>query len=489
MSLRRRVFQGAMSLAAGQALGQGLSFVRNVIVARLLSPEDFGVAATFAITVSLFEMLSDLAVDKLIIQAKDGDDPQLQATAQAFQSLRGLVCGLLTAALAWPIALLFNTPEAVWAYVLLGLVPVFRGLAHLDVGRLQREMRFGPAVITQVGSQLAAVLAAWPLARWLGDWSAMLWIVLIQSAVLALLSHLVARRRYSWAWDAVQLRRLLTFGWPLLINGLLMFGVFQGDRIIVGSNFEKADLAKYSVVFSAGFVAPTLLASMSVSLLLPLYSAVQDDRDRLVSRYAMTSQFFAFVAGLYAVLFISLGPWAISLLFGQHYGNDPTLIAWVGLLLSARLMRMPSTALAIACGDTKNGMIANIYRTAAVPVILLIVGAGAGLNSVPAVGAAAELAALGVAVVRLNRRLHVGIKRGLNPAGVVCATSAAFAVVAQSFNTGWSRALLVSSALAFLVLIALTFPHLRRELRIAIAGIAARAQSMQTARRPCYDGR
>lgn len=316
MSLRRRVFQGAMSLAAGQALGQGLSFVRNVIVARLLSPEDFGVAATFAITVSLFEMLSDLAVDKLIIQAKDGDDPRLQATAQAFQSLRGLICGLLTAALAWPIALLFGTPEALWAYILLGLVPLLRGLAHLDVGRLQREMRFGPAVITQVGSQLAAVLAAWPLAWWLGDWSAMLWIVLIQSAVLALLSHVVARRRYVWAWDAVQLRRLLAFGWPLLINGVLMFGVFQGDRVIIGGLYSKPDLARFSVIFSSAFVVPTLLGSISLSLLLPLFAAVQDAPHRLRARYALAAQAFAVVAGVFAVMFVALGPWLIGVLFG-----------------------------------------------------------------------------------------------------------------------------------------------------------------------------
>ena len=70
---------------------QGLSFVRNIIVARLISPQDFGIAATFAITMSLLEMISDLAADRLIIQAKDGEDPQLQATAQLWQFTRGLM--------------------------------------------------------------------------------------------------------------------------------------------------------------------------------------------------------------------------------------------------------------------------------------------------------------------------------------------------------------------------------------------------------------
>lgn len=464
MSLRRRVFQGAMSLAAGQALGQGLSFVRNVIVARLLSPEDFGVAATFAITVSLFEMLSDLAVDKLIIQAKDGDDPRLQATAQAFQSLRGLICGLLTAALAWPIALLFGTPEALWAYMLLGLVPLLRGLAHLDVGRLQREMRFGPAVITQVGSQLAAVFAAWPLARWLGDWSAMLWIVLIQSAVLALLSHVVARRPYAWAWDAVQLRRLLAFGWPLLINGVLMFGVFQGDRVIIGGLFSKPDLALFSVVFSTAFVVPTLLASMSLSLMLPLFAGVQDSPDRLRARYALAAQAFAVVAGVFAVMFVALGPWLIGLLFGPAYGNAPVLVGWVALMQAARLLRMPPTVAAMACGDTRNSMIANIARISAVPVVLAAALAGAPLATLAAIGFFGELAGLAAAVIRLSRRQALSASTTLWPVTIVATVAALVCYPSMTSHLPLSVASGLAAVGAFAItVVSLSFAALRSE--------------------------
>lgn len=464
MSLRRQVFRGALSLGAGQALGQALSFVRNVIVARLLSPEDFGVAATFAITVSLFEMLSDLAVDKLIIQAKDGDDPRLQATAQAFQSLRGLACGLLTAALAWPVALLFSTPEALWAYVLLGLVPMFRGLAHLDVGRLQREMRFGPAVITQVGSQLAAVLAAWPLARWLGDWSAMLWIVLIQSAVLALLSHVVARRRYSWAWDAVQLRRLLTFGWPLLINGILMFGAFQGDRVIVGSLYSKVDLALYSVVFSTAFVAPTILGGISLSLLLPLFARVQESPEQLRTRYALASQGFALLSGAFAVLFVALGPWAIGVLFGPAYADAPGVVAWIALMQAARLLRMPPTVAAMACGDTQNSMLANFARVGVVPAVLVAALAGATLESVAAIGVLGEIAGFGVAVVRVSRRQALSEHIALAPA---CAAAAVVAIVTFLALGGpislAASAALGSAGVLAIVVVCLSFARLRAE--------------------------
>ena len=135
MSLRRHVFKGAAVVGGGQALGQVLSFVRNVIVARLLGPDDFGIAATFALTVSLLEMISDLGTDKLIILAADGDNPRLQASAQLWQFAREAVGALLILALAWPLAALFGVPQARWAFYWLALVPLLRGLLHLDIKR------------------------------------------------------------------------------------------------------------------------------------------------------------------------------------------------------------------------------------------------------------------------------------------------------------------------------------------------------------------
>ena len=69
MSLRKRILAGFSILAGGQILAQSFALVRNVIIARLISPDDFGIAATFVITVSLFEMISNLAVDQLLVQA------------------------------------------------------------------------------------------------------------------------------------------------------------------------------------------------------------------------------------------------------------------------------------------------------------------------------------------------------------------------------------------------------------------------------------
>lgn len=231
-----------MVLSAGSVAGTLCSFVRNVIIARLLSVEDVGIAATFAMTTSLMQMTSNLALDRLIVQAPDGDEPRLQAAAQAFQFLRGVIGALLLLLLAGPIAALFSIPDLVWAFRLLALIPLFRGLAHLDVHRVQRSMSFGPSVASTLLPQIIVTAIAAPLAWWLKDFRAVLIIVILQAGLITFVTFAAAERRYAWVWDKALIRRIVSFGWPLLINGFLMYAIVTGDRAIVGSAFSMEEL-------------------------------------------------------------------------------------------------------------------------------------------------------------------------------------------------------------------------------------------------------
>ena len=84
----------------GQVVGRSFSFIRNIIIARLISPNDFGIAATFVITVSLLEMISDLAAHRLLVQAKDGNEERFQETAHLLMVVRGAVNAVLLFLLA-----------------------------------------------------------------------------------------------------------------------------------------------------------------------------------------------------------------------------------------------------------------------------------------------------------------------------------------------------------------------------------------------------
>jgi O-antigen/teichoic acid export membrane protein len=418
MSQRRKLLKGGGMLMGGQVLGQALSFIRNVVVARLISPEDFGIAATFVLAVSMLEMISYLAVERLLVQAEDGNEPAFQAAAHTFQVLRAIVIALFLFLLAWPFSKLFGIPQALWAFQCVALVPLIRGFVHLDIKRLHREFRFGADVASGLIPQILLVLAAWPFAWWFKDYSAMLWLLIFQAVVLVLVSHLFAKRRYTWAWDRVLFSRMFSFGWPLLFSGLLMFLILQGDHLIIGGVYDMTQLGIYSVAFSLTSVPSMMIGKAVSALLLPLLSKTQRDLKRFTARYALSVYGLCLLGVMVATSFIFLGQRVVVLTYGSKYAGVGAFIGWLAITHMLRTIRLAPTTASMAFGDTVAPLITNIARAAVLPLGIVAALLGKPLVWLVIFGCVGEVVAITVLLTRLYR-LH-GLEIGLcfKPVGI-----------------------------------------------------------------------
>ena len=138
----------AFMLVSGNAFGSALLLARNLIVARLISPEDYGIASTFAISMSIVEMLSNFGLNQMIVVDKDGDDPRVQSGLQGFQVLRGLTSSLLLWAISGAYARFLGIADLAWAYQVIAFIPLVNGLQHFDVHRLKRHLKFTPSILS-----------------------------------------------------------------------------------------------------------------------------------------------------------------------------------------------------------------------------------------------------------------------------------------------------------------------------------------------------
>ena len=401
--------KGGILLAGGSVTVALCSFLRNIIIARLISVEDFGISATFAITVTLLEMSSNLAVDRLLVQAPDGDDPRLQAAAQAFQVALGALGAIILFFAADPIAALFGVPQATWAFRALALVPMIRGLSHLDMARVQREMRFGPSVWVEAGPQVLVTLLAVPLGVYLGDYRAMLWVVLIQSASYTLFSHLVAHRPYSLAVDKALARRIVGFGWPLLLNGFLMFGIFQGDRAIVGAAFDMDHLGWFSAAFAITLAPTVVVAKVCYNFFLPQLSPLQGDAELFHRRSMVVIQICLLAGVAVAVGFATAGPAMLTLLYGERYGAGVAVISLLGLMQGVRVARVGATIVAIAKGETRIPLYVNIVRTLGLALSILAVWFGFGIYGVVISALIGEALAVIASLMLVRWKLNVRV--------------------------------------------------------------------------------
>jgi O-antigen/teichoic acid export membrane protein len=487
------VLKGGLNLSAGQVASQACSFLRSIIFARLISPTNFGIAATFAMTYWLLEMISNLAADTLLIQSKEGDDQRFEDTAHLWQAARGMANALVLFAVAGPVSRLFGDPQAKWAFQVIAVVPLISGFTHFDKSRFQREMKFGPAVLVDISSSVLVTLIALPLGWWLRDYSAMLWVLVLQAAAAVAASHWVAERRYGWRWDRRYARQILAFGWPLMINGILMLLIFEGDRFVIGAanhifgktTYSLADLGIYSVTFALTMAPTMMVIKVTSSLFLPLLSRFQNLRAQFELRYLSCCQALSVMAAAISIPFISSGGWLVKLVYGQKYSAAASFVGWLGAMWALRVLRVGPTLAAMAKGDTENAMVSNIARTAAFLGVLIVAATGRGLAWIVACGFAGELLALATCVWRLQHVHKVPAAICLKPAGVAMVSMAVAGglAVAGIEKVGWGSAFGASLALLAMACLAmlLAYPGLWLSI-LALVSKSGSSLSMEQAK-------
>lgn len=395
------------------------SFIRNLLVARVLAPDDFGIGTTFAITVTFLETISNLGMEQLLIQAKDGDEPRLQGTAHVIMTMRGLFIGVAICLGAPYVVRLFDVPEAEWAFKVLAIAPLIKGFTHLDIFRLQRQLRYGRMVISTMAGRVIVTVAAWPVAQWYGDYVALLWISLAMVIVTTAMSHVVRERPYRWHWDGRYAVRFLTFGWPLAINGLLLFGTLQGDRAVVGVEYQMAMLGAFSIAAQLTAMPTAMIWGVVNQLSLPLLSRRQDNRPEFDRLFRLISEYIAFVSLSMGVCFVLLGRHLIVALYGQKYIAAGLVVGWLGAAQAMRLLRGLTGLAAISLGDARTLLISNIFRSVGLLCAIVLARMRMGVAAIAVCGLAGEVVGLGVAILRLRMRHGVSIALSLRPITIV----------------------------------------------------------------------
>jgi O-antigen/teichoic acid export membrane protein len=428
-----------------------LLLARNLVVARLISVENYGIAATFAITMAIVEMASQLGLQQQIIQAKDGDDPHFQAALQGFQVLRGVIAGIILFFAAGSIANFLKIPHVTWGYQVMAIVPVLNALQHFDMHRLNRQMRFWPVMLTGAVPALVSLVSVWPLYLWFGDYKVMLWAIIIQMVSMMVMSHIVAERPYRLVLDRAIIKDSFKFGWPLLLNGILMFAVFHGDKMIVGRLLGMETLAIFAMGVTLTLTPTLMMARSAQNFFLPQLSKTDRDTQDGKTQFqhlATTMLQISLVNGVILVISISLfGALLVQVLLGDKYASLIPLLMPLAVLHALRVAKAGSAVVGLATGYTSNAMQANLVRVATLPLVWYAAAQSQDLLIVIWIATAGEVLSYLMSLWLLHHRIRIDLKPMLLPIFFITVFICSAALLPLSY--GWK---------AQIVLIALCTP-------------------------------
>lgn len=398
-------------IVSGSSLTSLLTFLRNLLIARLISVEDFGIAATFAIALTVAEMATSFGIHQFIVQDKDGNNPKFQATLQAFNLVRGIVSAAVLFASGHWIAGFMGLPDLGWAYQVLAVVPLCNGLLHYDMFRMVREMNYLPSILATTVPAFLSLCLVWPLSQMFGDFRISLWASVSQFVLMMVVSHLVAKRSYQLRFDRAVIRRAVLFGWPLLINHVLLFAVFNGERLIVGRELGMAELGILSMGITLTLTPILILANSTQRFFLPQLSQAQDTPDRFMFLTAVVFQTMLLLGAVFMIAVVFLGGPAVLFLLGEDYLPLLAILPALGMVQFLRAMQNGTSVIPLSKGQTKIEMFANVVRVAVLPVSWWAATQGVDVLTIIWLAVLAEILSLCTLQIRVHKRIGLPFKR------------------------------------------------------------------------------
>lgn len=270
----RRVATGVGWLYAYRWGERLLDLISIVVLARLLTPDDFGLVAIAASVVAIIEGLSDFDVNKALIRTRD-EDRSLFDSAWTLSALRGLLAAVIMVV----IALLLPEERVAKVVLALALAPLLRGLSNPRFVLFERELVYSKLAGLTLGAKLLSFAVTLWLAIAYRSYWALVCGILVGALATVVLSYV--QRPYRPRATLARAGEIFAFsGWMSLTTMVTTLSM-ETDKIIVGRILGVADAGLYFMTQKVGVLPTRELVSPLQRLLFPSFSEIAADRERL----------------------------------------------------------------------------------------------------------------------------------------------------------------------------------------------------------------
>jgi O-antigen/teichoic acid export membrane protein len=321
--LKGRSVRGASLTLTSQGVRFVLQTASTVVLARLLTPADFGLVAMVTAVTGLASAFGDLGLSEATIQRKEISHGQV-STLFWINVAVGLGLTLITAAMAPVLAWFYHEPKLKDITLLLSLTFLFSGLTVQHGALLKRQMRFvslGIRDVVSLGLAIPfAIILAW---RGAGYW-AIVAFPLASNFTLMALSWLMFRWMPSLPRRDTQVRSMVAFGGNIATSYFLLNVMKSADNVLIGRFLGAGPLGLYSRAYNLLMQPARQVFDPIGNVAIPAFSILQGDPERFARYYLRTVSLMTWIcAPIFGFLFVAAEPVTLLLLGNKWRAAAP----------------------------------------------------------------------------------------------------------------------------------------------------------------------
>jgi PST family polysaccharide transporter len=328
--LGHKASRGVIQTLGGLWGKTGIQLISTVVLARLLSPSDFGLLAAVTAIVGVADLVRDFGLTGAIIQSKKLSETVWRSVLWLSVAL-GVVGTIVIAASAWLIAGIYQNDALIVLTIAVAPTLLVNSLCMPLQARVQKEMKFGLMAQIDVVSMLVGVVGS-IIAGLLG-WGVWSLVVLQGGALIYRLIALwvAARPKFGRPRISREVVPLVTTGGSIFGVQLLNYLARNVDNVLVGSQLGANALGQYSKAYSLFLLPLQQLNGPLGRVALPVLSSLQDDGERY-RRYVRGALLVIGYLTLptFGVLAALSGP-LVELLLGSQWTSSAVILSLLSI--------------------------------------------------------------------------------------------------------------------------------------------------------------
>jgi O-antigen/teichoic acid export membrane protein len=369
LSLKQQVLNSVKWNMIGTVAVQGTTLLSGIIVARLLQPADYGLAALAISIVTFLSVLTEAGFGQALI-AQSEVDFKVSDSVICLMLIVGLVMFTILQLVARPLAGFYGLPTLEPAVRVASIGGLLSTIVSVPQALLQKQLRFDAINKVVIISALLGALAAVALAiSGLGFWALIMPVIL--STSVKIMGFFITLRyfpqlRLNWH----DIRSTTHFGITILLSHLAKFAIDRGTFLILGMFWPSATVGLFQFARNYAQQPFNILVGQFSNVLFPAFTYVRNDHQRFKRAFLDVTRISIVIIFPIYILLIGLAPQLIPWVFGSQWNGAVAAFEIASTFMFVGSFGVAVTSALYAGEKPEISLYTNLFRLVDIPIII-----------------------------------------------------------------------------------------------------------------------
>lgn len=315
---KQKALKGFGWMGSQQVMQRLFSYLKLAVLARILTPEKFGLFGIAGLVLSFLEIITETGINAFLIQNKDDIDEYVDS-AWIVSIVRGTIISLTIFLTSPFIAHFFRASESIVVLRFISIIPLLRGFINPSVAGFLKSLNYKSEFIWKTGLFGIESIVTLIFALIYRTELSFVFGMLIGVCFEVILSHIVIKPRPKLLFNFSKAKTIINHGKWITVWGWFDYASSQGDDIVVGRVLDTYNLGIYQNAYKISTLPLTEIVNAINRVTFSIYVKISDDKKRLTNAFLKTSS-YSLIVIVIGVLFLFFFPeLVINILLGSAW--------------------------------------------------------------------------------------------------------------------------------------------------------------------------